>query len=121
MMISHVGNARVATPKEFREAVADQKGRSRCRLTSPPDDRPVRTIPPERELTCRRDVSIRLLGKSRPAQTCVSPACRAAVHRLTLHASPGRVLARKRLSWTLRTRLRRLAAPGTRLGLSDYR
>ncbi len=47
MMISHVDNQRVTTPKEFRQAVADKTGPVELRLSPPPDDRPVRTIPPE--------------------------------------------------------------------------
>ncbi len=47
MMISHVGNRRVRTPKEFRAAVTDETGPVRLRLSPPPDDRPERTIPPE--------------------------------------------------------------------------
>ncbi len=47
MMISHVGNKRVATPKEFREAIADKTGPVQLRLSPAPDDRPVRTIPPD--------------------------------------------------------------------------
>ena len=47
MMISHVENRRVTTPREFREAVADQRGPVQIRLNPSPDDRPERTIPPE--------------------------------------------------------------------------
>jgi S1-C subfamily serine protease len=47
MMISHVGNRRVMTPKEFREAVAAESGPVRLRLSPPPDDGAERTIPPE--------------------------------------------------------------------------
>jgi S1-C subfamily serine protease len=47
MMISHVDNQRVATPKEFRAAVADKTGPVQLRLSPPTDDRPVRTIPPD--------------------------------------------------------------------------
>jgi S1-C subfamily serine protease len=47
MMISHVGSQRVTTPREFRQAVADKAGPVQLRLSPPPDDRPVRTIPPE--------------------------------------------------------------------------
>jgi serine protease Do len=47
MMISHVGNRRVTTPREFHEAVANQNGPVRLRLSPKPNDRPVRTIPPD--------------------------------------------------------------------------
>ncbi len=47
MMISHVGNKRVATPKDFQEAVANQQGPIKIRLTLAPNDRPVRTIEPD--------------------------------------------------------------------------
>ena len=47
MMISHVGNKRVATPKDFQEAVANKSGPVKFRLTLPADDRPVRTIEPD--------------------------------------------------------------------------
>ncbi len=47
MMISHVGNKRVATPKDFQEAVANQSGPIKIRLTLSPNDRPVRTIEPD--------------------------------------------------------------------------
>jgi hypothetical protein len=47
MMISHVGNKRVATPKDFQEAVANQTGPIKIRLTLPANDRPVRTIEPD--------------------------------------------------------------------------
>jgi len=47
MMISHVGSKRVATPKDFQEAVANQTGPIKIRLTLPPNDRPVRTIEPD--------------------------------------------------------------------------
>ncbi len=46
MMISHVGSRRVTTPKDFQEAVADQEGPVKLRLTLPPGERPVRTIDP---------------------------------------------------------------------------
>jgi serine protease Do len=46
MMISHVDNRRVSTPKEFREAVANKGGPVQLRLSPSPDDRAVRTIPP---------------------------------------------------------------------------
>jgi S1-C subfamily serine protease len=47
MMISHVGNKRVATPKDFLDAVANQEGPVKLRLTLPPSERPVRTIEPD--------------------------------------------------------------------------
>jgi len=47
MMISHVGNRRVRTPREFRDAVAGQSGPVLLRLSPPPDERAERTIPPK--------------------------------------------------------------------------
>ncbi len=47
MMISHVDNRRVSTPKEFRAAVADKEGPVQLRLSPSPDDRAVRTVPPD--------------------------------------------------------------------------
>ncbi len=47
MMISHVENKRVITPKDFHEAVADKEGPVKLRLNLPAADRPVRTIAPD--------------------------------------------------------------------------
>ncbi len=45
--ISHVGNVRVGTPREFQKAVAGKTGPVKLRLVAPADRQPVRTIPPE--------------------------------------------------------------------------
>ncbi len=47
MMVSHVGSERVTTPKEFRQAVANQTGPVQLRLSPPPDGRAERTVPPD--------------------------------------------------------------------------
>ena len=47
MMISHVGNNRVADPKQFQSAVAGKSGPVDLRLNLPPNERRVRTISPE--------------------------------------------------------------------------
>ncbi len=47
MMVSHVGNQRVTTPHEFRQAVANQSGPVQLRLSPPGAERPERTIPPD--------------------------------------------------------------------------
>jgi hypothetical protein len=48
MFISQVGNARVNTPKEFYAAVNGRLGPVTLQLSLPPDQRPSRTIPPEK-------------------------------------------------------------------------
>jgi serine protease Do len=47
MMISHVGNNRVADPKQFHSAVSGKIGPVQLRLSLPPNERRVRTISPE--------------------------------------------------------------------------
>ncbi len=47
MCISHVGDRRVSTPKQFHELVAGQSGPVKLRLTMPAGEDPARTIPPE--------------------------------------------------------------------------
>ena len=45
--VSHVGRSRVATPKQFREAVASQKGAVTMRLTATDPANAVRTVEPD--------------------------------------------------------------------------
>jgi S1-C subfamily serine protease len=47
MAISHVGNVRVNSPKDFQAAVAGKNGPVKVRLVVPSGDHPVRSIPPE--------------------------------------------------------------------------
>ncbi len=47
MTISHVAGRPVKTPREFREAIRGKDGPVDLRLNLPPNERPVRTIPPE--------------------------------------------------------------------------
>ncbi|MBI3838294.1 MAG: trypsin-like peptidase domain-containing protein [Planctomycetia bacterium] len=47
MMISHVGNNRVADPKQFHSAVSGKTGPVQLRLNLPPNERRVRTISPD--------------------------------------------------------------------------
>lgn len=45
-LVSQVGNARVATPKQFRDAIAGKTGPVALRVTSPDGSKPVRTVGP---------------------------------------------------------------------------
>jgi S1-C subfamily serine protease len=47
MAISHVGNVRVSSPKEFQTAVAGKNGPVKLRLVNSSGDHPQRTVPPE--------------------------------------------------------------------------
>ena len=47
MAISHVGNVRVSSPKEFQAAIAGKTGPVKLRLVSPGGDHPLRSILPE--------------------------------------------------------------------------
>jgi serine protease Do len=46
MMISHVGGRTVTTPRAFHEAVQGQEGPVKLRLSLPPNEQPLRAIPP---------------------------------------------------------------------------
>ena len=109
MMISHVGNKRVATPKEFQEAVANQAGPVKIRLTVPANDRPVRTIEPDAELGSRRP----------PPVAAQSPGWRLPISARRLAAGaqlPGHLPGRTHFPgrvWRQMTIMTGLAASGT--------